>query len=41
MDAMTERVIEDGVWLLVLMALIGFFWFHDRGKRRADRMKRS
>ena len=32
MDPMTERVIEDGFWLLVLMALIGFFWFHDRAR---------
>ncbi len=41
MDPMMERVIEDGFWLLVLMALIGFFWFHERGKGRADRIKRS
>jgi hypothetical protein len=41
MDPMTQRVIEDGVWLLVLMVLIGFFWFHERGKRRTDRVKRQ
>jgi hypothetical protein len=40
MDPMTQRVIEDGVWLLVLMALIGSFWFRDRCKRRANRVKR-
>ncbi|HLJ30147.1 MAG TPA: hypothetical protein VKY85_25800 [Candidatus Angelobacter sp.] len=31
---MTERVIEDGFWLVVLAAVLAFFWFHRQGKRQ-------
>jgi hypothetical protein len=37
MAPMTERVIEDGSWLLLLIAVIAFFWFHQRDKRQASR----
>jgi hypothetical protein len=37
MDPTTERVIEDGFWLVLLMAVIAFFWFHHRDKQQASR----
>jgi len=36
MDPLTERVIEDGSWLVLLMAAIAFFWFHHSGKWQAS-----
>lgn len=36
MDPLTERVFEDSLWLVILMAMIAFFWFHDRGKRQSN-----
>ena len=35
MALINQRVIEDGLWLVLLMAIIAFFWFHQWGKRRA------
>lgn len=37
MALINERVIEDGFWLVLLMALTAFFWFHRRGKRSTSR----
>jgi preprotein translocase subunit YajC len=37
MDPMAERVIEDGFWLVLLIAVIGFFWFRHRDQRQASR----
>ncbi|MBZ5651618.1 MAG: hypothetical protein LAO18_14160 [Acidobacteriia bacterium] len=37
MALINERVIEDGFWLVLLMAVIAFFWFHRRGKRPTSR----
>jgi hypothetical protein len=36
MDPLTERVFEDRFWLVLLMAVIAFFWFHHRDKRHAS-----
>jgi hypothetical protein len=35
MDPLTERVFEDNCWLVILMAVIAFFWFHHRDKGRS------
>jgi hypothetical protein len=37
MDPLTERVFEDRFWLVILMAIISFFWFHHRDKGRSNR----
>jgi len=37
MDPMAERVIEDGYWLVLLIAVIGFFWFYHLDQRQASR----
>jgi hypothetical protein len=37
MALINERVIEDGFWLVLLMAVIAFFWFHRRGKQPTSR----
>jgi hypothetical protein len=36
MDPLTERVFEDILWLVVLMAIIAFFRFHHRDKGRSN-----
>jgi hypothetical protein len=39
---MTEQVLENGSWFVVLAAVLSFFWFHHRGKRHgAAPIKRS
>jgi hypothetical protein len=37
MDPLTERVLEDNYWLVLLMAAIAFFWFHHWNQRQASR----
>ena len=32
MYPLTERVFEDKFWLVILMAVVAFFWFHHRDK---------
>jgi hypothetical protein len=43
MEPLTERVFEDAYWLVILMAMIAFFWFHnwDNRKENRSKMKRS
>ena len=35
MNLRTERVFDDKSWLVILMAVIGYFWFHHRDKGRS------
>lgn len=28
MTAITEQVLEDGLWFLILSIVLAFFWFH-------------
>jgi len=37
MDPLTERVFEDNYWLVLLMAVIAFFWFHHWNRAQASR----
>lgn len=37
MDPLTERVFEDAYWLVILMAMIAFFWFHNWDNRKENR----
>lgn len=30
MFAITERIVEDGGWFLILIGVLSFFWFHHR-----------
>jgi hypothetical protein len=41
MDPLTERVFEDKSWLVILMAVIAFFWFHHRNKERSGQWSKA
>jgi hypothetical protein len=38
MDPLTERVLEDRFWWVILMAVIAFFWFHHWDNGRSSRL---
>lgn len=35
--AATERVLEDGLWFIVVAVVLAFFWFHRRAGVRPNR----
>jgi hypothetical protein len=37
MDPLIERVLEDSFWLVLLIAVIAFFWFHQWNNGTAHR----
>jgi hypothetical protein len=37
MDPLIERVLEDNFWLVLLIAVIAFFWFHHWNNGHAHR----
>jgi hypothetical protein len=41
MTYFTGQVTENGIWFVIVVAVLSFFWFHHRSKRhQAGRFKR-